>query len=240
MIELIVIIPIILISSNQAEDKNKYLLLFVAYYIAYISLLNLPNWFPALKIISGNWNWSGKIYAITGSIVFYQVFKTSFSRYNFITFKQRDNSFRTRAILLLLVFLLTIIYAFWAVRNDTTRLEDLLFQSSMPGIDEELAFRGIMLGLLSNALSPKFKLGFINLGNPALLITAMLFGFAHSLHISPDWDLHQNWTEFITTFIFGWLLGWMTIKSGSILMPILIHNWLNVLPITVGIFFKKG
>lgn len=240
IIELLVIAPIILIASNKAEDTYKCLLLFVAYFFFYACLLNLPNWFPVLKFMHGNWNWSGKLYAIAGSILFYQLFKTSFSNYHFITFKQRDNTVRTKAIILLFVFLLTIIYAFWALRNTTSRLEDLLFQSTMPGLDEELAFRGIMLGLLSNALIPKVKLGVINLGNPALLITAMLFGLGHSLHISPDWDFHQNWMEFINTFVIGWLLGWMTLKSGSILMPILTHNLLNVLPMIVGILLKKG
>lgn len=231
IIEFIVIGPLVIIALNQSDSRWKYLLLFAAYYIFYLYFLALPNFFPELRIIKNtSWNWSGKIYAITGSLLFYFKLREAFSNHNYITFKQNINSLRPKFFAVCIVFILTIGLSFFSINNSESRLEQLLFQFTLPGIDEELAFRGIMLGLLSNSLKPKICFGSVNLGNPALLITSILFGLAHSFEIDSNWGFHQNWFEFANMFAIGLLLGWMAIKSGSILMPVVFHNLINTLP----------
>lgn len=116
------------------------------------------------------------------------------------------------------------------IKYSDENISQLKFQFTMPGIDEELAFRGIMLGILSNTLRSKIHIGSINLGNPSLIITSILFGLGHSLKIDDIYNFHQNWFEFVNMFAIGLLLGWMTIKSGSIIMAILSHNLINTLP----------
>ena len=100
----------------------------------------------------------------------------------------------------------------------------------MPGLDEEIAWRGIMLGILSNSLKPKFNIGSFNLGNPAIIITSILFGLGHSFGMTNSWEFYQNWFEFANTFLIGLIFCWITIRSGSILIPILLHNLMNILP----------
>jgi len=80
-----------------------------------------------------------------------------------------------------------------------------------------------MLGLLLTALKPDLKLGSVNFGSPAIIVTAILFGLGHSLHINSNWDVSQDWLYFSYTFAYGLALGWMTIKSRSILFPIISH-----------------
>jgi membrane protease YdiL (CAAX protease family) len=231
IIQLSVITPLVIISYNRKEHKWIYLLLFLVYYFSYISFLAIPNWFPVLRIIESDyhWNWSGKIYAITGSIFFYILFRKMFANCDYITFRQ-NNSFRPRFYVTIFLFILTIGLAIFSIKMSDERLEYFLFQCTMPGLDEELAFRGILLMLLSNALNPKIHIGTINLGNPSVIITSILFGLMHSLHIDNNWIVSQNWFEFINTFAIGLLLCWMTVKSGSILMAILAHNVINTLP----------
>lgn len=231
MTEFIAISPLIIISLNRSDSKWKYLLLFTFYYLFYMCMLAFPNWFPELRIIeSTSWNWSGKIYAIIGSLLFYYKFRKVFVNYDYITFKQNKNALKPKFFAISIIFLLTIGLSFFSINNSETRLEQLLFQFTMPGIDEELAFRGIMLGLLSNSLKPKIYFRSINLGNPALLITSILFGLGHSFEIDNNWTFHQNWFEFVNMFAIGLLLGWMAIKSGSILIPMISHNLINTLP----------
>ncbi len=230
IVELLVITPIIIVSLNRADYKWKHLLLFVFYYLFYFTILFIPSYNSEYRIIDNTWNWSGKIYAITSSILFYAIFRKSLEGHNYITFKQNDTSLKPKLLIIIIIFFATIGLSFFAIKNSETRLNQLLFQFTMPGIDEELAFRGIMLGLLSNLLKPKISFGRINLGNPALLITSILFGLAHSFEIDNNWVFHQNWFEFINMFAVGLFLGWMTIKSGSIFMPILSHNLINTLP----------
>lgn len=232
IIQLIVIAPLIVIALDRSEYKWKHLFLFVLYFFLYMCLLAIPNWFPELRIVKSAYhlNWSGKIYAITGSLLFYNQFRKVFANYDYITFKQNNNSLKLKFFITTIVFLVAIGLAFLSIKHSDESLQYFLFQFTMPGLDEELAFRGIMLGLLSNSLKLKIHIGSINLGNPALLITSILFGLGHSIHIDDNWSLYQNWFEFINVFLIGLFLGWLTIKFGSILMSILTHNLINTLP----------
>ena len=231
IIQLAVISPIIAISYNRHENRWIHLLLFALYYFFYQTLLAVPNWFPALRIIesSYHWNWSGKIYAITGSFLFYILFRKRFANYDYITFKQK-NALNPQFYITIAIFLLTIALAVISIKTSGERLAYFSFQLTIPGLDEELAFRGILLGLLSNSLKPKIHIGAVNPGNPSLLITSILFGLCHSIQIDNNLVLYQNWFEFANSFVIGLLLGWMTIKSGSILRAILTHNLINTLP----------
>jgi membrane protease YdiL (CAAX protease family) len=95
----------------------------------------------------------------------------------------------------------------------------------MPGIDEEIAFRGIMLGLLTKMLRPNPKFTFFH---PAILVTGLLFGLAHGLLLTKSFELSFKSGPFISTMILGMIWGWMTMKSGSILLALISHNLGNV------------
>ncbi len=230
IIELIIISPIIGIALNRPDRRWKYLSLFSLYYLGYSCLLFTPMLYPALSFIDSDWNWSGKLYAFGGSILFYILFRKLFAEHNFITFKQRNTSIKISLFITIIIFMAAVGAAMLSINSSATRSAYFLFQFTMPGLDEEIAYRGIMLGLLSNALPSRVYFKNKSLGNPALLITSILFGLVHSFQIDQGWCFHQNWFEFISTFATGLLLGWLTIKSGSILMSILIHDLINTLP----------
>ena len=225
----IAVAPLILI-ARPLEKRWKHLLLFFAFYVLYVFLLALPNYYTGLKMVAGDWNWSGKIYATTGSLLFYFLCRKAFSEIDFITFKQNSASTRWKLMATMLVFVVAVGLAFFSKNNSAARSEYFLFQFTMPGLDEELAFRGVMLGLLSNALPSKLYVGAKNLGHPALLITSVLFGLLHSLSIDQQWGFHHNWFEFFNAFFVGCLLAWITLRTGSIVMPVLVHNLINTLP----------
>ncbi len=103
-------------------------------------------------------------------------------------------------------------------------LESLGFQLTMPGFDEELAYRGIMIGLLATFLVDKITIKNRSIGNPAVWITAILFGLIHALKIKEIWQFQMDWIYFSYTFLFGFVLGWLTLKSRCILFPLITHN----------------
>ena len=230
MIECIVISPFIAMAFIRSEGKGKYIVLLVAYFFLITCLLALPNFIPAARLVDSSWNWAGKAYAIVGSLLFYGLCRRVFVQYDYITFKLKHRSSRTMLCMAIIVFVVAVSLSFFSIGNKPERVEYFWFQFTMPGLDEELAFRGIILGLLSNALHPIIKLGKVHVRNPALWITSILFGLVHSFSIDPNWVFHQNWIEFLNAFTVGMLLGWITIKSGSILMSIFVHNLINTLP----------
>ena len=229
IIELLIVAPFIIMNLNKSNIKLKAVLLFAFFFILNQFLLELPRQIPELRIIDGNWNWSGKIYTLIGSILFYMLFRKVFIKYDFFTFKQKNNTLKPTISVTVIVVFIAIGLAFFLYGKSESNLETLLFQITMPGLDEEFAFRGIMLGLLSTSLKSKINFGSLNLGNPAILITSILFGLVHSFQLDNNWNFSQNWIYFIQTSVYGLILCWMTIKSGSILMPILSHNLTNTL-----------
>ena len=111
------------------------------YFVSVIALI-LPN-FPNFNFINGNWNWDGKIYSIVCGIAMYFIFRKQFSENNFFTLKQNKEGLK--AAIWTAIAIISLQTLGGALRSKDFNIETLLFQLSMPGIDEEIMFRGILL-----------------------------------------------------------------------------------------------
>ena len=94
----------------------------------------------------------------------------------------------------------------------------LLVVAIAPGICEELLFRGLM---------PRFFEKFGMVGN--VVITALLFA---AFHLDPF--------RFVPVFLLGMLLGYLTLRSGSIFNSMLSHAINNSLAILLVTFANTG
>ncbi|PHQ57642.1 MAG: CPBP family intramembrane metalloprotease [Lutibacter sp.] len=234
LIHIIAILPLLILCVKKENSKRtKLIILFVLYFIGYQVLLRLPFYFSTFKFINGDWNWSGKLLAMTGSLIFYYLFKNNFRRHHFLTIKQDKKTLRRISIVIAVISLIAIIEGF-LFYNESWNLETVLFQSTLPGIDEEIAYRGIMLGILSSILLEKIQVFKIYIHNPSIWIVGILFGLIHALRLNSEWELSFNILYFVQTFIFGTAWGWMAIKSRSILLPIISHNLSNTLMNLIG------
>jgi sodium transport system permease protein len=102
---------------------------------------------------------------------------------------------------------------FEGIVNSAPFWQVVLVLALIPAICEEIAFRGfIFSGLLQN----KGRL------RPVLL-TAVLFGFSHGV-------LQQS----LAATVLGLLLGWITLRTGSIIPGLLVHVTNNTLSVSLG------
>jgi membrane protease YdiL (CAAX protease family) len=118
--------------------------------------------------------------------------------------------------------------------NQKLNIETLLFQLTLPGIDEEIAYRGIILGLFSSFMVNKISLWKITIHHPSIWIVGTLFGLIHALQFNQEWELTFDLLYFIKTFLLGTIWSYMTIKTKSILFPVLSHNLSNTLTNLIG------
>ena len=223
ILQVIILIPIAFILLKKKSKINfQRLLIFTITYIVYQVFLVLPKINSSFDFIKSSWNWDGKIYGIICGVFCYFAFKKYFCENNFFTLKQKKKNLKPATIgAIAIVVLSTIIwYLFGKSKFD---LETLAFQISLPGIDEEIMFRGILLGLLATSLKDKI----LFLGNPSILITAILFGFMHALTLNKNFAIDFEPIYFLQTGLAGYIWGWITIKSRSILLAILSHNFSN-------------
>ncbi|WP_025125036.1 CPBP family intramembrane glutamic endopeptidase [Myroides odoratimimus] len=219
-----VLLPFMILFMKDRSKKDFMRIgIFCFVFVLYSCALMLVQVSDSFRIINGSWNWSGKVYGIVWGVICYFVFRPDFKEHNFFTLKQAHGS--QKGVWLATVgIILSAVAAWWfAGSGGEWNIETLAFQLTMPGIDEEITFRGGLMGLLLSSL--RMKVGY--LGNPSNLIIAVLFGFVHAFTLSKDYVVSFDKVYFIQTAFAGYVYGWIAIKSRSVLFPILVHNGSN-------------
>jgi len=87
---------------------------------------------------------------------------------------------------------------------------DLIWLGLLPGLSEELLFRGVMLPALG-------------LDHVAVIVSSLCFGV---LHLSGS----QQWPYVVWATVIGLILGYSALLSGNLLVPIVAHimtNWVS-------------
>ncbi|NEP01309.1 MAG: CPBP family intramembrane metalloprotease [Symploca sp. SIO2E9] len=88
-------------------------------------------------------------------------------------------------------------------------IPDLIWLGLLPGMSEELLFRGVML--------PAIGLNYIG-----VVVSSLLFGI---LHLSGA----QQWSYVVWATLVGVLLGYCALVTGNLLVPIVAHVFTNLL-----------
>ena len=115
----------------------------------------------------------------------------------------------------------SIIYRLWPAYRESADIylnmvirpllwPDLLWLGLLPGLSEELLFRGVMLPALGLNLT-------------AVIISSLLFGI---LHLSGA----GQWPYVVWATIVGFALGYIALITGNLLIPIAAHiitNWVS-------------
>lgn len=86
-------------------------------------------------------------------------------------------------------------------------IPDLIWVGLLPGLSEELLFRGVMI--------PAFGYGY-----GAIAISSILFGV---LHLSDT----QNWHYVLWAIVIGFVLGYSAYATDNLLVPITAHILIN-------------
>jgi membrane protease YdiL (CAAX protease family) len=234
LFEAVIFSPLLLLCK---KDKRVYVLLFIL-----ISSLNeivlvlgklYFKFFPAL-----HWNWSGKILSIVISAVFIIILKKYFGTISNNDFKI-SLGHKVKGVKAILfsygIFLIVIVIFYILKYKQSFNLEELFFQLTMPGLDEELSFRGIYLALLNMAFIKRYKFLDAKFGM-GLIIVSIQFGLAHGLSIGLGQGISFDVFNFVWTGAVGFGLGLLAESTGSLILPIVSHNIFNVINLLVRVF----
>ncbi|WP_209349439.1 CPBP family intramembrane glutamic endopeptidase [Pontixanthobacter sp. CEM42] len=187
-------------------------------------------WAPPLEGIAllenTQYNWTGKIAAIITTILMILVLKRATGWLTNerlgLTLKQNEGSIGPALIatgaMVALVTTLQLLFG----NNEPPSTETLLYQATIPGIDEELLFRGLLLALVAAALE-NVKHGWRWAG----VAVTIIFAFGHSFFFSTDGS-QFDLVALIFTGILGALMMYIRLRTGSIALPLVAHNLTNV------------
>lgn len=199
----------------------RFGLLFVAYLVLDDFITGLPYTFDLFDLNPARWNWAGKVYSLAFSAVVIAAFGMN-ARATGLILPQKN--VKTGAIALIPLILMGVVLALVHQPSPPSG-ETVAFQLLMPGLAEELAFRGIapalLLGLVRGQTPPS--------GIPwiVICIAAIPFGAVHGLSYSDGafaFDLGQG----LWTASGGIIYGWLRFSTGSLLFPLLAHSFTNL------------
>ena len=191
-------------------------------YVLYDFLLTngfylIPDPFP-----QASWNWSGKLMSVAGVLAVSAIPAFGWRRAG-ITLHQGKGSLEALIVLVLLGGL----FFYLAISNPDGRddFETIAFQWTMPGLDEEIFYRGLFLLAMNEAFSARARILGAPIGYGGLIAT-VLFGLAHGLAYDRS-GLSFDAMSFAMTGGPALILLWLRERTGSVLMPIIGHNIAN-------------
>jgi membrane protease YdiL (CAAX protease family) len=228
-VNLALLVPLTLIAALLMRRAPRWTPLVQAF--AFLALATLILFLSVAQLIPGlprlHWNWDGKLLSLAFVVAFIALTpKLSFAQSGF-TLRQNGGAL---SAILCGVLICAILWTDAFVEGGhfkTPATEALLYQAIIPGIHEEPTYRGVALVLFDRAFRDRrWNLLGAPIGWGAVL-TSVFFGIGHG----PGFEHGQMqiaWTPILLTGAVGFLLAWMRARTGSLLLPVVFHNIVNV------------
>lgn len=183
-----------------------------------------PRLLPA-----SSWNWQGKLLALMATLIIAALPAFGWRRSG-LTLRQDAKGWRSALVVAILVGAV-FVYVALRLPNEAIDRETLAFQLTMPGLEEEPFYRGILLLALNEAFRSRARILGIQLGWGGLLSCA-LFGLAHAFSYAHGAFAFDPMTMALTAGP-ALIAVWLRERTGSVLLPILLHNFANSISILI-------
>lgn len=184
----------------------------------------LPDLLP-----DSDWNWQGKALALAATLAIAALPMFGWRRVG-LTLVQAPGSLRAALPVMLLycAFFVAIALAF---PGEPASGEEIAFQLTMPGLEEESFYRGILLYALYQAFTGRVRWLGVDWGWGAIL-SCLLFGMTHAFGFSDGQFAFDPLYMALTAFP-SLIAVWLALRTRSLLLPILIHNFGNAISLLI-------
>jgi len=218
-------VPLIAIAMWSSRARAWWpLLAFVALFVLDDLVLVLPRIGP---FVAPSWNWQGKLLEVAGVLALAATVRGLSLRDIGATSPLRAG-WRTAALVAGGVTLaLPLAFLLGLGARDQLTVEGWWFQATMPGLAEELVFRGVFLTLLDRAFGRPWRIAGAEVGW-GTIVTALVFAGVHAVDVDRSGALHVEPLFAIGPFIGSLFAGWARARMGSLVPLIVIHNVSNL------------
>lgn len=229
LLQLLFLAPFVLLASRPGGNVKAgtlllAALLFIATSMATDLLVDIP-FFEGQK-----WNWGGKIVSLAIALVFIFSYRSVPPRQFGLTLQiETGNAGRIFLVCAGYVVFRLALYLALTKAPFVFHSETILYQATLPGIAEEMIFRGILLTLLNRVFTrPKWTFARVSFGWAAV-ITSLLFGLVHGLYFDDGYHIHILFPTVLRIAFDGLLFALLTEKTKSLVPAVLLHNVLNLI-----------
>ena len=180
-------------------------------------------------VLPGRWNWQGKALALLATLAVAALPGLGWRQAG-ITLRQASGSVHAAIPVALAysAFFLAIALIF---PGDPPDGETIAFQLTMPGLEEELFYRGLLLLALDRAFAARQRLMGVEWGWGAI-VSCTLFGFTHAFGYA-DGSFSFDPIYMTLTAVPSLIAVWLRLRTGSVLIPVLLHNFGNAIGLMV-------
>lgn len=219
-------LPLVLLALWRSRIQRWGLLLFVG------SLVILSNAIMELPRVNGfqhlHWSWQATL-LLTAFTLLLAWLTPAVSFESIGVTSRLDPGWLKPGIFALLIAAAIPAVVFILGSRVTLTREGWAYLLVMPGLAEELLFRGLYQSLLNSALGRPWRLAGAQFGW-GLLITAVLFAAANGL-VAVDDQLHARIVlpAAIAPFIASLVSGWVRERTNSVWPSVFGHNLSNIL-----------
>ena len=180
--------------------------------------------YDAIGVDGLEFNWAGKTIALAFSVILL-VTRAIEPREAGVTFRQAKGAVIGWGVLAALIVL--DIYIALQLENAQHSAEAIAYQLTLPSLDEEIFYRGILLFTLIKTFGDGPRILASNFGWAAF-ISALLFGSIHAVFWADD-TITFSAGAFLFAGLIGLLLTWLRLNTGSIVAPVLLHSVINTI-----------
>jgi len=181
-----------------------------------------------------SFNWGGKILSILVTLLCIAFFPGVSWKDAGFTWNQNGGAVQACiAIVLMCAFGIAMQFVAGHPHLHIPGTERLVYQATIPGLNEEPLYRGITMFLIDCAfLREGVRILGARIGWGAL-ITSIWFGVIHGLGVA-DGHMAFDPTIIVIIAIIGFFLAWIRMRTASIVLPIVAHNASNVIDTLIG------
>ncbi|WP_137751814.1 CPBP family intramembrane glutamic endopeptidase [Sphingopyxis sp. L1A2A] len=231
LISIAAIIVILLVTGTALglirRDSFSIRWLLVAAALVLINDLLLTRAYGLIPSVlpDSDWNWEGKILALTATLAIAALPAFGWRRVG-LTLRQAPGSWKAAipVAILYCAFFAALALAF---PSEAGSPESIAFQLTMPGFEEEPFYRGILLFALAQAFTARVR--FLGVEwNWGAILSCVLFGLAHAFGYS-DGTFSFDPLFLALTAVPSLLAVWLVLRTRSLALPILLHNFGNAI-----------
>ena len=179
--------------------------------------------------IGGEWNWQGKLLALCATLAIAALPAFGWRRSG-LSLSQEPGSLKASIPVAVFYCAFFVVIAL-VFPSGKANAEEVAFQLTMPGFEEEPFYRGILLLALDRSFTSRVRFLGVNWGWGAVLSCA-LFGMAHAFGFSEGHFSFDVMTMALTALP-SFIAVWLRLRTGSVLFPILLHNFGNSLSLLI-------
>ena len=218
---LLIFLFLVLIRRRQTFAKPALLALFFGVYFMDNLAITLANHYPGLQIVPNQvwegflvYGWSGKLYSIFFAVTLLFLVRPVLTREDVgFTPRQKEGSLLTASLVVLALAAWALVVGLNSPKGQPN-IRLLIFLAVMPGLNEELIYRGYLLAILNKLMPPKFTLFAAPVGW-GVIVTSVLFGLLHGVWLDSSLTLHLDGIALRNSTVSGFVFAWLREKPAA-------------------------